>query len=336
MTEHNGQIAVLGGGSWGTALARLVADNGRRVTLWERDEQTARDYELRRENQRYLPGYPFPETMAVTSDMADALGGAELVIVAVPSGAVAEVMMRAARHLDSGHMLLSASKGLDCETGRRISQIISSRAPQCGRRIAALSGPNLAVEIAAGVPTASVVAAEDRDVADVCRSVLAGRTLRVYTSTDVAGVEFGGALKNVLAIGAGICEGMGFGDNTKAAMLTRGLAEMTRLGTALGARPETFSGLSGVGDLLATSFSHLSRNLRVGLALGRGQTLEQALNDIGQVAEGVPTTQAAMALAGSTGVDMPIARETHSVLFEGRPAAEGLSNLMARAWKDEI
>lgn len=336
MNQPHNTVAVLGAGSWGTALARLIGANGWRVRLWERDPVAARELDLRRENLRYLPGHRFPDEMSVTSVMPDALDGAAVVVVAVPSGAVAEVMAEAAVCLGPAQTLLSASKGLDCNTGRRISEIVAAAAPQCAGRLAVLSGPNLAVEIAAGVPTASVIAAEDNQVAEACRAAVAGATFRVYTSSDVIGVELGGALKNVLAIGAGICEGMGFGDNTKAALLTRGLAEITRLGVALGARAETFSGLSGVGDILATSFSHLSRNLRVGLALGRGKTLAEAMDEIGQVSEGVPTTRAAIALAERTGVDMPIARETHAILFEGRPAAEGLANLMARAWKCEV
>ncbi len=329
------RIAVLGAGSWGTVLASLTCANGCNVTLWDRDELQAAAIAADRENRRYLPGHILPQKLAVTCDLEQALKSADVIIFAVPSGAVSDVSNAAAAFMKPSHKVLSASKGLDCATGKRVTEIIRENCPQ-GTAVAALSGPNLAVEIAAGVPTASVVACACHESAELCRDSVAGPTFRIYTNSDIIGVELGGALKNVLAIGAGICEGMGFGDNTKAALLTRGLAEITRLGEALGAKRETFAGLSGVGDLMATSFSHLSRNLRVGLALGQGASLQETLERIGQVAEGVPTTKAAVALADSTGVEMPIAREIHAVLFENRPAKDGLRNLMARQWKDEV
>lgn len=328
-------VAIVGAGSWGTALALLMCGNGCHVRLWERQEDAVRDLQRDRENCRYLPGHLFPDNLQITSDLAEAVDGVYIVVIAVPSNAVDEVSRALSVCLNPNSVVLSASKGLECNTGRRMSEVISANIPNCANTIAALSGPNLAVELAAGVPTAGVVASNDPDIAQLCRLSLAGPTFRVYTSGDIVGVELGGALKNVHAIGAGICEGMGFGDNTKAALLTRGLAEMTRLAESVGARRETLSGLSGVGDLIATASSRLSRNLRVGLALGQGKTLEAALEEIKQVAEGVPTTRAAVTLAGITDVEMPIAQEIYGILFESRPPREGMANLMSRKWKDE-
>ena len=328
-------VAVVGAGSWGTALARVLCAGAEHVRLWARDAQTAVRLQQMRENPKYLPGYKFPVNLTATGDLAEAVRDAGMLVIAVPSAGVEETCMRLAPLIGSPVPILSAPKGLECGTGRRMREVIASCLPNCAGHIAAISGPNLAVELAAEVPTAGVVASADRDLALLCRSVLATPSFRLYTNADITGVELGGALKNVLAIAAGICEGMGFGDNTKAVLLTRGLAEMTRLGEAMGARAETFAGLSGVGDLIATSASRLSRNLRVGIALGQGKTLEDALRDVKQVAEGVPTTRAAVGLAELTGTDMPIARETYAVLFEGRPAREGLTALMSRRWRDE-
>jgi len=330
------KLAVIGAGSWGTALARLMCGSGCNVWLWTRDAAHAEALQRDRENNRYLPGFPFEPDIRVSCDIGETVDGADVVVIAVPSDAVAEVSSLLGGVLKSGAAIVSASKGLDSETGRRVSEVIAAEIPGAGNTLAALSGPNLAVELAAGVPTAGVIACADDDTARFCRMVLGGPTFRLYTCHDIVGVELGGALKNVMAIGAGICEGMGFGDNAKAALMTRGLAEMTRLGCALGAKAETFAGLSGVGDLMATASSRLSRNLRVGLALGQGQCLDEALVEIDQVAEGVPTTRAALRLSEKTGIEVPISAEIHSILFEGRPPAEGLRNLMARTWKDEV
>lgn len=335
MSEGELKLAVIGAGSWGTALARIMCGSGCEVFLWARNAEMADELQAVRENRRYLPGFPFEDDLIVTADMEEAAGGADVIIVAVPSYAVAEVTELLAGVVKPGACIVSASKGLDSETGRRLTQVIGDVVPECRESLAALSGPNLAVELAAGAPTAGVIASTDAEVARFCRVVLGGPTFRLYTSPDVIGVELGGALKNVMAIGAGICDGMGFGDNAKAALLTRGLAEMMRLGEALGARSSTFSGLSGVGDLIATASSRLSRNLRVGLALGQGRSLDEALAEISQVAEGVPTTRAVMKLAEQTGVDVPICAEIHATLFEGRSPEQALRNLMARTWKDE-
>lgn len=335
MIDGSPRVAVLGAGSWGTALAVSICGNECPVRLWARDEQAARELSLTRTNARYLPGHRIPDNLAVTADLAEAVDGASIVVVAVPSDAVGELGALLSKLLTEDVRVVSASKGLDSVSGRRVSQVLEAEVPQCAARLAALSGPNLAVELAAGVPTAGVIASADSETGQFCRRVLASSQFRLYTTSDIIGVELGGSLKNVMAIAAGICEGMGFGDNTKAALLTRGLAEMTRLGLALGARAETFAGLSGVGDLIATAASRLSRNLRVGLALGQGRALDEILQELGQVAEGVPTTRAVVDLARRVGVDMPISSETHSILFKGLPPSEGLAHLMERAWKDE-
>lgn len=330
----NDKVAVIGAGSWGTALARRIASSGRPVSVWEKVASIAGELEETRENRFFLPGFTFPESLHVSSAITEVCSDARLVLIAIPSEAFAEVCSEIAPYLPDNAYILSAAKGLD-KTGERLSQVAARIIPGISSRICALSGPNLAVELAREAPTVSVIASENMDAAESCRSALGCPIFRIYTNRDIIGVELGGALKNVIAIGAGICEGMGFGDNTKAALLTRGLSEMTRLGVALGARAETFAGLSGVGDLIATSCSRLSRNLRVGLALGQGRSLDDALAEIKQVAEGIPATRAAIVLAGKTGVEMPISQEIHAVLFEGRPASEALGNLMSRKWKEE-
>lgn len=328
------KVAVIGAGSWGTALARRIAASGRPVSVWERMPDVAQQLEEARENRLFLPGFPFPESMHVSSDLQEVCLGARLVLIAVPSEAFTGVCHELASCLPGSAYILSAAKGLDMG-GERLSQVAVRIIPEISNRLSALSGPNLALELAREAPTVSVIASENLEAAEACRSALGCPIFRIYTNRDIIGVELGGALKNVIAIGAGICEGMGFGDNTKAALLTRGLSEMTRLGVALGAKPETFAGLSGVGDLIATSCSRLSRNLRVGLALGQGRTLDDALSEIKQVAEGIPATRAAHILSLKTGVEMPISREIYSVLFEGRPASQALENLMSRKWKEE-
>lgn len=332
--ELTEKVAVIGAGSWGTALARRIASSGRPVSVWEKAPSVAGELEDARENRFFLPGFTFPESLHVSSDLAKVCSGARLVLIAIPSEAFEEVCIEIAPYLPDDAYILSAAKGLD-KTGERLSQLAARIIPGIRDRVCVLSGPNLAVELAREAPTVSVIASENMEAAEACRSALGCPIFRIYTNRDIIGVELGGALKNVIAIGAGICEGMGFGDNTKAALLTRGLSEMTRLGVALGARAETFAGLSGVGDLIATSCSRLSRNLRVGLALGQGRSLDDALAEIKQVAEGIPATRAAIVLAGRTGVEMPISQEIHAVLFEGRPASEALANLMLRKWKEE-
>lgn len=328
---------VLGAGSWGTALALLLAgdpppEQGE-IRLWDRTPPLIEALRDARENARYLPGFPLPPTILPTADIADALRNAACVVVAVPSGAVGAVLALAAPHLPARCDLVLAAKGLEADTGRRPSEVAASGAGP--RALVALSGPNLAVEVARGVPAAAVAACPDGDAAARVRDRFNRTAFRVYTSSDRTGVEIGGAVKNVLAIAGGVSDGLGFGDNTKAALLTRGLAEMARLGAACGARAETFYGLSGVGDLLATAASRLSRNWRVGEGLARGEPLPAILQRLGQVAEGVTTARAVQTLAARAGVEMPVCEAVARCLFhEAAPGTE-VAGLMARAPREE-
>ncbi len=333
------RIAIIGAGSWGTALAILLgASEGAEARLWARDAELVRALQTTRQNARYLPGIDLPPRVLPTTDLAAAVTGADFVALAVPCGAVRAVAQEMAPALAPGAVLISAAKGLETGTGQRMSVVISEAIPEATDRIVALSGPNLAVEVARGIPTASVAASCNSEAALAVQRLFAEQaapTFRVYTGRDVIGVELGGAIKNVIAIASGVCEGLGYGDNSKAGLMTRGLTEAIRLGVAQGASAATFSGLSGVGDLIATGNSRLSRNFRVGVALGRGESLESALAGLGQVAEGVPTTRALCELAARSGVEMPLCRALYSALFEGRAAPDAIRELMLRPLKEE-
>lgn len=316
-------VAVLGAGSWGTALSLILARNGHRVFLIAHTPESAEALARERENRQYLPGFAFPEEIQVLGPN-DGLGSADLGVVAVPSGVVKEVLPR----LAGIEVICVASKGLEPGTGRVLSEVVADVFPSA--EIAALSGPNLAVELAQGVPTAAVAASKNEDSALLVRSAFMGATYRVYATDDLVGVELAGALKNVIAIGAGISDGMGFGDNTKGAFVSRGLLEMVRLGVASGARIETFLGLAGVGDLYATASSTLSRNYRVGRALGEGKTLAEATESLGQVAEGVPTCTVALALAAKLGVEVPLMQTLHDVMKGNVSLENSIRALMDR------
>lgn len=327
------QVTVLGGGSWGTALAWLLGEKGLSVYLWCRDPAQARGMAESRRNARYLPDLPLPESVHPTADLAAACRECELIVLAVPTQAVRATLTALRELPDVPDPLLIAAKGLERETGLRLSEVAAEVLP--GARVAVLSGPNLSGEVVQGIPTATVIAAGDPEFARALQETFSTPRFRVYTNTDLIGVELGGALKNPIAITAGISDGLGWGNNSKSSILTRGLAEMTRLGVAAGARAETFSGLSGLGDLIATAHSPLSRNYRLGLALGRGDTLEHARESLHQVAEGVPTTDAACRLADRLGVDAPILRELRRVLFEGAPIAAAVESLLTRPYRGE-
>lgn len=335
-------VAILGAGSWGTALSTLLGRCAR-VLLWARDVDLVSAMAATGANERYLPGITLNANTRPVCDLAAALGGVDAVVFAVPSGAMRQVAEAAAPLVPRGALVVNASKGLEGETGRTMGQVIAeSLAAVWGverdvvrRRVVALSGPNLAVEVARGIPTASVSAAMDLHAAAECQALWMGPTFRVYTSSDPIGVELAGAMKNVIAIGAGICEGLGYGDNSRGALLTRGLAEITRVGVALGSRPATFLGLAGVGDLIATGGSRLSRNYRVGIGLGQGRSLAAILDELGQVAEGVPTTRAVCALADRLSVDVPIARALSDLMFAGARVDEVIEQLMLRPPREE-
>jgi glycerol-3-phosphate dehydrogenase (NAD(P)+) len=325
------KVAVVGGGAWGTALASHCARAGLPVRLWVREPEVAAAVNERHENTRFLPGVPLPEGLRAFTHLADALAGAESVLVVAPSQFCRGMYRELAPLLRPGVLLVSATKGLEKDTLRRMSEVSTEEAP--GHPLAVLSGPSFAVEVARDMPTAVVAASADHAVAETVQRTLATRSFRVYSSEDVVGVELAGALKNVIAIAAGIVDGLGYGHNTVAALITRGLAEIARLVETLGGRPETISGLAGLGDLVLTCTGALSRNRRVGQGLGRGLSLSEA--SAGLVAEGVRTTLAACALAEREGVEMPIAVQMRAVLYEGRSPRDALEALMLRSLKRE-
>ena len=326
------KIAVLGDGGWGTALAVHAAQLGRRVALWSAFPEQAADLARTRQNEKFLPGVRLPDEVLVTSEAAGALDGAVAAISAVPTQFLRETVSGLAESVPPECLMISASKGLERGTLLRPSEILAELLP--GRPVAVLSGPSHAEEVARGLP-ASVVAAsaEAADAAQV-QALLMGPALRIYTSEDVLGVELGAALKNVIALAAGVADGLELGDNAKAALITRGLAELGRLGAALGARAETFTGLSGLGDLVVTCASRHSRNRAVGERLGRGEKLADILASTGKVAEGVPTAEAILELAGRHGVELPIAAAVKRVL-DGAEPREEVAGLMTRAPRAE-
>ncbi|HXH02950.1 MAG TPA: NAD(P)H-dependent glycerol-3-phosphate dehydrogenase [Candidatus Competibacteraceae bacterium] len=326
-------VAVLGAGSWGTALALLLARNGHATRLWGHRSEHIVQLCADGENRRYLPGIPFPAALTPCAALAEAVTGAELVLVAVPSHAYGATLAALRPHLGDNQGVAWATKGLEHGTGRFLHEVT---AEQLGARPAAIvSGPSFAREVAAGLPTALTVAAAEHGYARRVAALLHGPTLRAYTSTDVVGVELGGALKNVLAIAAGISDGQGFGANARAALITRGLAEMVRLGEAVGGRRETFMGLAGIGDLILTCTDDQSRNRRFGLAVGRGTAITDALATIGQVVEGMTTTPEILRLARSHGVEMPITEQVEAVLYHGRAPRQAVESLLARDPKAE-
>ncbi len=337
MSARPRPIAIIGAGSWGTALSLVLAEAGWPVRLWARRRETAEAITRTRRNPHYLSDYVLPETVVATDELAAAVTGAELAVLAVPSEGLPETCDRLAACLAPEQGIVTAAKGLEHGTGRRLSEVVAARLGQ-GRSgcIAVLSGPNLAPEVAAGIATASVAACATPAFAAEVQAAFSTPHFRVYTNPDVLGVELGGALKNIIAIGAGVSDGLGFGENAKAALLTRGLAEITRLGVALGARAETFRGLSGMGDLIATCAGQKSRNHYVGHALAQGRALPEVLAGMRQVAEGVETARAARRLAQHVGVEMPITEAVNGLLFEGIPPLEAVRRLMTRSGRDEL
>ncbi len=325
------RLSVLGGGSWGTALAAHAVSAGHELRIWVRSPGIAASLNDRRENPAYLPGVELPAGLRATTSLGEAVTDAELAIVAVPSEYCREIYRQAGPHLPKGALLVSATKGLETDTLRRMTEVAASEAP--GHPLAVLSGPSFALEVAKALPTAVVVASHDHAEAERVQRALATRAFRVYSSEDVVGVEVAGAVKNVIAIAAGIVDGLGYGHNTVAALVTRGLAEISRLAVALGGRPDTLAGLAGLGDLVLTCTGGLSRNRMVGQRLGRGQSLAEACAGIHP--EGVRTTLAAVALADRHAIDLPIARQMKAVLHEGKAPREALEELMLRRLKRE-
>jgi len=325
------KVTVLGAGAWGTALALVLERSLHEIVLWGHDAAHLEEMRHTGANVRYLPGIKLPANWKYEPDLSKAVGAAEVVVVAVPSKAFRRVT---AGLKDFTGMVVSVTKGVEHETGLTMCGVLSETAP--GAQVAALSGPTLAFEVAKGIPSAIVAASRDMAVAQAVQQMFHTVPFRVYASSDLMGVEMGGALKNVVAIAAGVCDGFGFGDNSKAALLTRGVGEIRRLGVACGAQPETFAGLSGLGDLTVTCFSKLSRNRGLGERLGRGEKLADILASSVSIAEGYPTARSAYQLARKKGISTPIIDEVHAVLYEDKSVALALRDLVGRESKAEV
>ena len=330
------ELAIVGAGSWGTALAVVLAPRFPRIRLWVYEKDLAGRMGETRVNDLYLPGFRLPENVAVETELRAALPGAGMVLSVVPSHLVRPLYMQMLPYLEPSMVFVSATKGLENVTLSRASEVIREcLASRFEPRVAVISGPTFAREVARGDPTALVVASLDQPLAASVQASFSGPTFRLYTSADPAGVEIGGAVKNVVAIGAGVCHGLGLGSNTQAALITRGLAEMTRLAIALGGRPQTLAGLAGLGDLVLTCTGELSRNRTVGLELARGRPLEEIVGSMKMVAEGIKTTSATVDLSRRHGVDMPISTQMSQMLTFGLPPREAVRNLMERSLKGE-
>ncbi|MCD9021221.1 NAD(P)H-dependent glycerol-3-phosphate dehydrogenase [Cohnella silvisoli] len=331
------KVAVLVAGSWGTALARVLADNGNSVKLWTRNPVQAEQINRERRNEKFLPGAILPEGITATTDIADAVSDAEAVLFVAPSSAMRDVARQAAPYLHKNTLVIHATKGFEIETLKRMSTVLAEELGRPEDGIVVLSGPSHAEEVINRHPTTIVVASKDMACAEAAQDLFMNDAyFRVYTNPDVIGVETAGAIKNIIALGAGLSDGLGFGDNAKAALITRGLAEIARLGAAMGANPLTFAGLAGVGDLIVTCTSKHSRNWRAGSMLAQGLPLEEVLERMGMVVEGVRTTKAAHVLASKHGVEMPITDQLYEVLFEGLSPEQAVGALMGRVRTHEI
>ena len=325
------RIAVLGSGSWGSALAKVVSDNGHQVTLWGRRPELAAQIQESRENATFLPGARFADTLRSTSDLAEALHGAQMMVMAVPTHGIRETLRKCDTLIPRGIPVVSATKGIEQDSLYFVNEMLADEVPWTKETFVALSGPSFAREVAAGSPTVVVAAAKDLSLArEVQRAFWTDNRFRVYLSDDVVGVEVGGALKNVIAIAAGASDGLGFGHNARAALITRGLAEIARLAMKMGGDALTLAGLAGMGDLVLTCTGDLSRNRYVGFELGKGRTLADVLGSMRQVAEGVRTSKSAFDLSRREGVFMPIIEQVHSTLYEGKDLRQAVSDLMTR------
>jgi glycerol-3-phosphate dehydrogenase (NAD(P)+) len=329
-------IAVLGTGSWGTALALLLAKKECRVKMWGRDEKKIAAMGEKRENIFYLPGIKLITGLELTSDLAQALSGVKYIVLSVPSHTVREVSRTLRPYLAPGMIIINTGKGIETESLKRLSEVIDEETSVCGTHTTVLSGPSHAEEVARDIPTAVVVGAKDKALAEEVQDLFMSPHFRVYTNPDLIGIELGAALKNAIALGTGIADGLGYGDNSKAALITRGAAEIAALGMAAGANPLTFAGLAGIGDLIVTCTSMHSRNRRCGILLGQGKPLGEAVREIGMVVEGVRATQAAYSLSRKYNVGMPICTEMHRVLFENKSPHDAVVDLMMRPKKHEV
>jgi glycerol-3-phosphate dehydrogenase (NAD(P)+) len=327
------RVAVIGAGSWGTTVAALASRNSSTM-LWARRSELAHELNHTHANSTYLPGFELPSSLCATASIAQAVTDADVVVMGVPSHGFRAILAEASPFLERGVPIVSLTKGLEQTTLMRMSEVVAEVAP--GHPVAVLTGPNLSREIMAKQPAASVVASEEPSIGIELQNILAGATWRIYTNNDVVGCEISGVVKNVLAIASGMADGMGFGDNTRAALMTRGLAEMARLGIALGGQLLTFSGLAGMGDLIATCSSRLSRNHMVGQALGQGRSIEEITQQMSMVAEGIKSSLAVLELSRRHGVEMPFTEEVVAVCHEGRAASDAVERLMQREARDEL
>jgi glycerol-3-phosphate dehydrogenase (NAD(P)+) len=333
------QAAVVGAGSWGTALAKMLSDKGYRITLWGHRQEHVDEIVSNRENLTYLPGFKLSDNLIATADLKEAVTGQPLVVMVVPSHGFREVFRHLLPSLSDNTYVISAVKGIENDTQMTMDQVMEDELAGMGSppvlHRGVLAGPSFAKEVAAGVPTAVSVAAKTNEEALFFQEFFNAPRFRVYASTDLIGVELSGALKNIIAIAAGICDGLGYGTNTRAALITRGLAEISRLGVKMGADPLTFSGLGGLGDLVLTCTGDLSRNRTVGIKLGQGKKLSTVLDEMNMVAEGVKTTKSAWSLARKMDVEMPILEQVYQVLYNDKPCEEAVSDLLARSLKEE-
>lgn len=327
------KMCVLGAGSWGTALALVLAENGNKVALWTLDENQKEVINKERSNEKYLPGISIHKNIEATCDIEYAVKDSELIVLAVPSQAIRGVCKKISSFVSSKQILVNVAKGLEKSTGLRMSEVVLDEIEHA--RFVVLSGPSHAEEVALGLPTTITVASDEIEYALKVQDIFINKNFRVYTNTDIIGVELGGTLKNIIAFGAGICDGVGYGDNTKSALITRGLAEIKRLGTALGANAETFSGLSGIGDLIVTCTSQHSRNRKAGMLIGQGKTLEETLEEVQMVVEGIVATEVAYNLSKKVEVEMPITEAIYSVLHKGISPKDVVEELMSRDGKCE-
>lgn len=333
MGSHH-TVAVLGDGGWGTALALVSHRKGNRTLLWSAFPDYAEAFKAKRENYKFLPGIPLPASLEITADLKHAVQTANVLILAIPTQFLRNVLFKLKEYDLSGKMLVTVSKGIEKKTYLRPSEIIHSILGSAVNLVI-LSGPSHAEEVARGIPTLVVAASKEEKLSQRVHNVLGDRGFRVYLQTDVVGTELGGSLKNVLAIAAGICDGLGFGDNTKSGLLTRGILEMTKLGVRLGANPNTFFGLSGIGDLMTTCFSPHGRNLRVGRELGKGKSIKEILAGMEMVAEGVDTAEAVAELSARVGIVLPIMTEVYNVLFKNKPCLQAVEDLLSRDAREE-
>lgn len=324
------KVGVIGAGGWGTALAKLLIINGHDVVLWSREEETASEINLSHQNSRFLKGITLPESLKASTDFSTVVKNCPHIVMAVPSQWLRQVAKEIKSLLNNDALIINAAKGLELSTQKRLTEVLSEELSLYDGRIVALSGPNHAEEVGMNLPSATVVASPDLLSAQQAQDLLMNKFFRVYTNPDRTGVELGGAFKNIISLAAGISEGLGYGDNTKAAIITRGIAEMARLGSALGAKSDTFAGLSGLGDLFVTASSRHSRNRWAGQEIGSGKSPEDVLASTPMVVEGVPTAKAAYILGKKSGVELPITNKVYEILFEGASPQQCVGELMAR------